>query len=128
MERLSTGALGKQPELDATGPGGSNTASRSNYISVSSPGSSPSGLVAAYSFDEGSGNTLTDSSGRGNHGTIAGATWTNSGRYGKALTFNGTNARVTIPDSASLDLTSGLTLEAWIYPTALSGGATAGWR
>ena len=36
----------------------------------------PTGLVASYSFDAGSGNSLADSSGRGNTGTIAGATWT----------------------------------------------------
>jgi hypothetical protein len=35
---------------------------------------------------------------------------------------------VTIPDAASLDLTTGMTLEAWVYPTALSGGAANGWR
>ena len=35
----------------------------------------PSGLVAAYGFDEGSGSTVTDASGNGNNGTITNATW-----------------------------------------------------
>jgi len=34
-----------------------------------------------------------------------------------ALTFDGVNDRVTIPDAADLDLTTGMTLEAWVYPT-----------
>ena len=59
------------------------------------------GLVAAYSFSEGTGTTVADASGNGNTGTIVNATWTTSGKYGDALVFNGTNARVTITDSAS---------------------------
>jgi chitodextrinase len=74
-------------------------------------------LVAAYSFDEGSGATVSDASGNGNNGTISGATWTASGKYGKALSFNG-GSMVTIPDAASLHLSSAMTLEAWVNPTA----------
>ena len=47
-----------------------------------------------------------------------------AGRFGSALSFNGSGARVTVPDSASLDLTTGMTLEAWVFPTA--GGSA--WR
>ncbi len=85
----------------------------------------PAGLVAAYAFNEGTGTTVADATGRGHTGTFVGATWTPSGRYGAALVFNGTNARVTVPDAADLDLTTGVTLEAWVYPTAAGGGA---WR
>src|ERR1044071_5049842 len=74
------------------------------------------GLVAAYSFDEGSGTTVTDSSGFGNTGTISGASWSSQGRFGNALDFNG-GSWVTVGDSDSLDLTNGMTLEAWVYPT-----------
>ena len=35
--------------------------------------------------------------------------------------FDGTTARVTVPDSGSLDLTTGMTLEAWVYPTVAGG-------
>jgi hypothetical protein len=76
------------------------------------------GLVAAYAFSEGSGTSVADLSGNGNSGTISNATWTTAGKYGKALSFNGTNAWVTIQDKASLDLTTGMTLEAWVRPTA----------
>ena len=80
--------------------------------------------VAAYGFDEGSGTTTADSSGNANTGTLSGATWTTSGEYGNALSFNGTSSRVDINDADSLDLSTGMTLEAWVYPTSLSGWRT----
>jgi hypothetical protein len=83
-----------------------------------------SGLVAAFAFNEGSGATVIDSSGNNNTGTISGATWTTAGKFGKALVFNGTSARVTIPDSPSLRLTTGMTLEAWVNPSTV----TSAWR
>lgn len=82
------------------------------------------GLVAAYSFNEGSGSTVADASGHGNTGTISGATWTTSGKNGKALSFDGSNDWITINPSSSLNLTSGMTLEAWIYSTTLGGWRT----
>ena len=78
------------------------------------------GLVAAYSFSEDAGTTVADASGNGNTGTIVNATWTTSGKYGDGLVFNGTNARVDIGDSASLHLTTGMTLEAWVNPSTVS--------
>src|SRR5207237_108241 len=36
--------------------------------------------------------------------------------------FNGTNSLVTVPDSPSLDLTTGMTLEAWVKTNANDGG------
>jgi Concanavalin A-like lectin/glucanases superfamily len=80
-------------------------------------GASPAGLVAAYSFDEGSGATVADASGNGNTGAVNGAIWTNVGRFGAALAFNGSNTWVTVNDANSLDLSTGMTLEAWVYPT-----------
>ena len=52
----------------------------------------PATLVAAYGFDEGTGTTVYDSSGNGNNGTISNATWSTAGKYGDALSFNGTSA------------------------------------
>src|ERR1044072_889219 len=75
------------------------------------------GLVAAYALSEGSGTTVADTSGNNNNGTISAATWTSAGRFGNALVFNGTSARVTAPAAASLRLTTGMTLEAWVFPT-----------
>jgi PKD repeat protein len=123
-----TGAGTYTVTLTVNGPGGTHAATRQGYISVTPPPVPSTGLVAAYSFNEGTGSTITDVSGSGNHGTISGAQWTNAGRYGKALVFDGVNDWVTVADRPSLDLTSGMTLEAWAYPTALSGGSTNGWR
>ena len=89
-----------------------------NVVVLNTVAQIPAGLVAAYSFDAGSGTTAADSSGNGNAGTLASTTWTTSGKFGGALTFNGTSSRVNIPDSTSLDLTTGMTLSAWVYPTA----------
>jgi PKD repeat protein len=110
--------------LTATGPGGTVTKNASTPITVVAGGTTPAGLVAAYGFNEGTGTTTKDSSGRGNIGTIASAVWASAGKFGKALSFNGTSSWITVADSASLDLTSGMTLEAWVYPTA----AMSAWR
>jgi glucose/arabinose dehydrogenase len=76
------------------------------------------GLVASYNFNEGSGTVLTDRSGNANTGTIMGATWTTAGKYGGALTFNGSSNLVVVNASPSLNLTNAMTIEAWVYPTA----------
>lgn len=106
-------------KLTATGPAGSNSKTRTGYITVTAPSASSGGLVAAYNFEEASGTTVNDTSGKANHGTISGAIRT-TGKYGKALFFDGTNDWVTVNDSTSLDLTTGMTLEAWVNPSELS--------
>ena len=103
-----------------------NRSARSLANAATSPCTTPpppTTAVAAYSFDAGSGTALTDVSGRGNNGTISGAAWTSAGKSGGALTFDGVNDLVTIADSSSLDLANGMTLEAWVRPTA-----TGSWR
>ncbi len=72
-----------------------------------------SGLVAAYSFDEGAGTTATDSSGNNNTGNISNPLWV-AGKYGNAISFSSASTLVTVPDSPSLDLTSAMTLEGWV--------------
>ncbi len=115
--------------LTVTGSGGSTTATKTGYISVtaSSGGggdddNSPNGLVAAYGFDETSGTQVLDASGNGNHGSLSNATRSSEAKFGRALSFNGSNSLVTIADSASLDLTNGMTLSAWVYPTSWANG------
>ena len=54
----------------------------------------------------------------------SGPTWTTAGKYGNALSFDGVNDLVTVADANSLDLTNGMTLEAWVRPTALGNN----WR
>src|SRR5438876_8972537 len=93
-------------------------ATLASLMNPSPAGAQTPGLVAAYAFSEGSGTTVADMSGNNNNGTISEATWTTAGRVGNALVFNGASARVTVPDAASLQLTRGMTLEAWVFPTA----------
>ena len=62
---------------------------------------------------------MADQSGNGKAGRSANTTWAATGKYGKALSFNGTSSRVTIPDAASLHLTTGMTLEAWVNPSTV---------
>ncbi|MDX6439390.1 MAG: hypothetical protein QOF45_1973, partial [Gaiellaceae bacterium] len=95
-----------------------NRSTRPSLAAATQPCATPP--VAAYSFDAGSGTSLTDNSGNGNTGAISGATWTTAGKSGRALTFDGVSDLVTVADKASLDLTTGMTLEAWIRPTANS--------
>jgi hypothetical protein len=82
------------------------------------------GLAAAFGFDEASGTTATDSSGNGNTGTINGPVRTTPGKFGSALSFDGVNDQVAVADSGSLDLTNGMTLEAWVRPSALTAWRT----
>jgi hypothetical protein len=104
-----------------------NTATSGNVtvtVSNAGPPPPPSSLVAAYGFNETTGTSAADVSGKGNVGTTRNVTWTTAGKYGGAATFNGTTSWVTVNDANTLDLTTAMTLEAWVYPTALG----TGWR
>jgi len=70
-------------------------------------------LVAYWTFDEGSGNAVYDTSGNDNNGTIYGATW-GVGKYGTALQFNGQDNYVEVPSSDSLEIDNNVTIAAWI--------------
>ena len=77
-------------------------------------------LVLALPFDAGDGNTAVDLSGFNNNGLFGtGVNWDNSGKYGKALSFDGTGG-ITIQPSSSLDLITGFTLEAWVNVASTS--------
>ena len=71
---------------------------------------SNTGLISYWSFNEGRGSILYDSTAT-NNGIIDGATWT-TGKVGDALSFDDSD-RVTIPDNPSLNPSS-ITVEAWV--------------
>ncbi|EGW23146.1 LamG domain protein jellyroll fold domain protein [Methylobacter tundripaludum SV96] len=100
------------------------TAVSSTTATSTSTGTSNTGLVAAYGFEETSGTTVNDASGNSNLGAISNAVRITNGHSGNALQFNGTNAWVTVQDSASLDLSTSMTLEAWVYPQSLANNGT----
>jgi hypothetical protein len=74
------------------------------------------GLVGWWKFDEGEGTIAKDSSGKGNDGTIIGATWTKKGKSGSALLFDG-KSYVDCGNDKSLDITTDFTIEAWVKRT-----------
>ena len=76
------------------------------------------GLIAAYAFNEGTGTTVTDASGHGLTGTISGATWTTGGKYGNALSFNGTSSYVDLGNPALLQIAGSTTVSAWVKAAA----------
>ena len=82
-----------------------------------------SGPIAAYGFNDGTGIVAQDASPNGFHGTLNGATWVAGGKFGGALSFNGSSNWVTVADGALLRLTNGMTIEAWVNASNL-----AGWR
>lgn len=77
-----------------------------------------SGLVGAWAFEDlNTTGTATDWSGNGNNGTISGATST-IGKVGVGLSFDGFDDKITIADSTSLDITTGLSIVFWMCPTS----------
>jgi hypothetical protein len=101
-----------------------NIATTSVNVDVSNTTQAPNGLVLALGFDEGSGTIATDASGSGNNGGLVnGAAWSTAGHTGAAISFNA-NGWVNIPDAASLDLSLGMTIEAWVRPTSGTGWRT----
>ncbi len=72
-------------------------------------GSPVGSAVGWWKFDEGADNTCSggtndacDSSPQGNDGALTGATWTNSGKIGKALDFDGSGDEVDLPSAVGL--------------------------
>ncbi len=78
------------------------------------------GLVGAWLMDDGSGNTVTDSSENGLDGNFAKGTpkW-GTGKFGGGLEFSGSEM-VTVPHNALLNLSS-FTIAAWINSPRTTG-------
>jgi chitodextrinase len=102
--------------VDAAG----NLSGYSNTASVTTP-AVVSGLAAAYGFNEGAGTTTADASGNAITGTLLNTTWTTSGKYSKALSFNGTTSYVDLGNPTALRLTGSATWSAWVFATGTPG-------
>lgn len=74
----------------------------------------PSGLVAAYAFEEGTGTTAIDSSGQGNTGTFNNGVQRVAGKFGNGVAFDGFDDYIFVANSASLNPTTGMTITAWV--------------
>jgi len=79
-----------------------------------------SSTAGMWHFDEGGSNTTAnDSSGNGNNCNVNGAAWNFSGKYGKALQFDGSTAYLDCLNSSTFkfNVTNNFTVEAWVNPT-----------
>lgn len=98
-----------------------------------SPAFASSGLVGDWPLDEGAGTAVHDVSGAGNDGVLSGgATWVPA-LFGDGLSFDGQDGQVRVPDSASLEPTTAVSVSAWVkhagspgtYRYIVSKGATS---
>jgi hypothetical protein len=82
---------------------------------LSAMGAVDPALVLFMPFEEGSGETTKDMSGKGNDGKLVGGLKWSNGKFGKALEFDGTSGYVLIQSSDSLQPDdSDFTIETWI--------------
>ena len=82
------------------------------------------GLVVAYGFEEGSGNTTQDSSGNGNHGTLTNGVSRVAGQLGLGVSFDGSNDYVATGNTQNL---ARWTISGWVRsPAAPSSGNPTG--
>lgn len=84
---------------------------------------STAGQIGVWAFNEASGTTAADAAGADNPGAVTEAVFT-AGKYGNGLTFDGVNDWVTVSDANNLDLTTGMTIEGWVRPSALADFST----
>ncbi|MDD3927347.1 MAG: glycosyl hydrolase family 28-related protein, partial [bacterium] len=68
-------------------------------------------------FSEGSGALAKDSSSYARDGAISGAAWTASGKFGNALSFDGTDDYVSLSSPPDWSAYSSGTIEMWIKPS-----------
>ena len=80
--------------------------------------------VLLYTFETGEGDTVKDHSGNNNDGKLMGTKW-EKGKFGDGLAFGGNGPRdfIEVPDSDTLDVVDGLTVEMWVF---LNSASTAG--
>ncbi len=82
--------------------------------------------VLWYDFNDGTGTSVYDRSGNGNHGLMTNMddkTDYVSGKYGKALDFDGNNDYVKSGNNSSLQITGSITIGTWIKTTQSEDGA-----
>jgi hypothetical protein len=91
---------------------------------VIAPGQAPPNSIATWRFDEDTGYVAVDSSSNNNPGYIHKPTWVQGPNYyyASALSFNGVDDFVYVPNSPLLNPTNAITVSYWIKTTSSSGG------
>jgi hypothetical protein len=87
------------------------------------PENLPAGLLAHWTFDEGSGDIVGDSSGNGHPGQLTGGSWVPAGRFGGALELR-RGDYVTVPNFPNA--TPSWSVSVWTYTTRAQIDADTG--
>ncbi|MEQ1921297.1 MAG: LamG-like jellyroll fold domain-containing protein [Pyrinomonadaceae bacterium] len=111
VSNTSTGASTQNVDVTGTGDAAVCTAP-------------PAGMVLWHSAE----NNALDNTASGNNGSAGTGVTYVPGKVGQAYNFNGaSNGTVIVPDSASLDVTTHFTFDAWVNPSVVySGGLNSG--
>ncbi|MBI5044846.1 MAG: DUF2341 domain-containing protein [Candidatus Levybacteria bacterium] len=127
---------------NTSGLTGGSVASNSASATYCVPGdtSTCSAPVLELKLDERINSTANDTSGNNNSGTLTNSPQWTPGKIGSALKFNGSSNYVVVTDATNLQMTSNITVSAWVYPRVLNaqtvnypiskgvgGGASQGW-
>jgi hypothetical protein len=83
-------------------------------LSLVLPNAVEAELVGWWKFDEGSGTTAADSSGRGNNGTLEGSAGWDTGNFGNAVSLDG-SSWVEIPPTAWDTIEKNVTVAFWAF-------------
>ena len=84
-----------------------------------------SGLIAHYTFDEGSGMAVGDSSGQNRAGVNMGGTWITDGRFLGAMRFDGFST-VMVTNFPFVNEMTGFSVSYWIRTPSFDAGPEAG--
>jgi len=102
------------------------------HPAVGSPVGSP---IAWYKFDEGYGTTVNNSGSGGMslNGTLgtgsSAPSWTNEGKFGKALSFDGSNDYVNVGNNSLINPTTQITISGWFKLNSLNNNwAISKWK
>ncbi len=95
--------------------GGVNLDPSPNTITINAVLAS-SGIMGFWHFNEASGSTAHDSSGKGNDGTLQQGASFGAGQNGNGLIMGTASQSTLVPNSSSLNVTQNITIAAWIAP------------
>jgi hypothetical protein len=80
-------------------------------------------MVLLYKFDEKTGDTAKDLSGKGNDGIIVDAEWVPDGKFGGGMEFNGATSLIEVPHKDNLNPGGNeMSVLAWFKPITFPGG------
>jgi hypothetical protein len=82
--------------------------------------------IGEWKLDEGTGTTTNDTSGNGYNGTFFGSPSWVQGKYGNALSFDGSDDYIDAGTGANMNIANAITLEAWVKSP--NWRPTANWR